>query len=140
MASSKICFKCGKRKALEKFYRHHQMLDGRLNKCIECAKADAAAHRSANIEKVREYDRERAKQPHRIKQAAEVARAWRQEDKRRARAHSAVARAVRSGQLERLPCSVCGDPKSHAHHEDYDRKLDVTWLCASHHKHHHQAQ
>jgi hypothetical protein len=23
----------------------------------------------------------------------------------------------------------CGEPKVHAHHEDYSRPLDVTWLC-----------
>jgi hypothetical protein len=45
-----------------------------------------------------------------------------------------VGRAVRYGKLIRKPCEVCGATKRiHAHHDDYDRPLDVRWLCASHH-------
>ena len=36
----KRCFKCGRKKLLDKFYKHKQMTDGHLNKCIECAVND----------------------------------------------------------------------------------------------------
>lgn len=45
-----------------------------------------------------------------------------------------ATRAIRHGQLSRQPCAVCGDPKSHGHHDDYRRPLDLQWLCHPHHK------
>lgn len=52
-------------------------------------------------------------------------------------AHAAVTKAVLRGQLTRLPCQVCGDPKTDAHHHrGYERevRLDVVWLCRPHHQ------
>ena len=33
----------------------------------------------------------------------------------------------------RLPCQICGR-KAEAHHYDYNKPLDVLWLCRSHHR------
>lgn len=44
------------------------------------------------------------------------------------------ADAIKQGRLSRKPCSVCGNKKSHAHHHDYGRPFDVTWLCDVCHK------
>jgi hypothetical protein len=41
--------------------------------------------------------------------------------------------AVEVGKIKRLPCEVCGNPKSQGHHEDYSKPLEVRWLCANHH-------
>jgi ribosomal protein S27AE len=92
----------------------------------------------ADIEKVRAYDRARGKIPERIKANTEVTRAWRAEDKRRQLGHVAVARAIRNGSLLRLPCVRCGEKKSLAHHEDYDKPLEVMWLCQPCHKQRHK--
>lgn len=45
-------------------------------------------------------------------------------------------RALSSGELVRQPCEICGE-KADAHHDDYNKPLDVRWLCRSHHKQHH---
>lgn len=134
----KECFKCKSVKPLSDFYKHPRMGDGHLNKCKECTKDDSTKHRNQNLEEIRAYDRSRAKNPERIKASIEVNRLWRVEDRRRSAAHSAVARALRNGELLREPCTRCGNEKSVAHHEDYDKPLEVTWLCQPCHKKRHK--
>ena len=138
MVRSKECFKCKSVKLLELFYKHPNMPDGHVNKCKECNKNDVTANRNKNIEKIRSYDRQRAKETSRIKAVTEISKAWRNEDKRRSVAHSAVARAIRNGSLFRLPCVRCAEVKSLAHHEDYDKPLEVMWLCQPCHKQRHK--
>ena len=138
MESSKECFKCKTSKPLEDFYKHPMMADGHVNKCKECNKNDATANRNKNLEKYRAYDRARGKIPDRIKAGVEINKAWRAEDSRRVVAHSAVARAIRKGTLVRQPCVRCNEPKSLAHHEDYDYPLVVMWLCNPCHKQRHK--
>lgn len=54
-------------------------------------------------------------------------------EKKRRRANQKVAIAVLSGKLQKQPCEVCGALVVEAHHEDYDKPLDVHWLCRYHH-------
>lgn len=138
MSRFKECFKCKAIKPLEDFYKHPMMADGRVNKCKECNKNDVTANRNKNIEKYRAFDRARAKIPERIKAQVEITRAWRAEDSRRVVAHSAVARAIRNGLLIRMPCVRCAAEKSEAHHDDYDKPLEVMWLCSPCHKQRHK--
>lgn len=138
MIRSKTCFKCNTVKPLDAFYKHSRMADGYVNKCKECNKLDVRDNRSKKLDYYREYDRARAKAPERVKAAAEISKAWRDADRRRLQCHNAVARAVRNGELVRQPCVRCGDVKSLAHHEDYDKPLDVVWLCQPCHKQRHK--
>jgi len=48
--------------------------------------------------------------------------------------HIITGNAIRDGRLHKRPCSVCGDKKVNAHHDDYAKPLDVRWLCDNHHK------
>lgn len=50
----------------------------------------------------------------------------------------AVSKAVARGVLVRGNCEACGNPKTHGHHDDYSRPLQVRWLCARHHKEQHE--
>ncbi|MCC5968382.1 MAG: hypothetical protein JJU15_00360 [Pararhodobacter sp.] len=59
---------------------------------------------------------------------------WRKRNPKKHWAHRATRSAIRSGLLSPAPCEVCGDPKSEAHHPDYDRPLFVVWLCRAHHR------
>lgn len=49
------------------------------------------------------------------------------------RARAIMSGAINRGELIRQPCERCGNPKSHGHHSDYSKPLDVIWLCAAHH-------
>ncbi len=53
------------------------------------------------------------------------------------RARQDVRKAIKSGILTRQPCQVCGASPSQAHHTDYNKPLDVKWLCKKHHLEHH---
>ena len=134
----KTCFKCNTVRSLTDFYAHPAMSDGHLNKCKQCTKIDVLEHRNKNIEKVRQYDRDRAKNPNRQKAMSAISNAWRKEDKRRSQCHRAVSKAIRSGELVRKNCERCGNENSLAHHEDYDKPLMVNWLCQPCHKQRHK--
>ena len=58
--------------------------------------------------------------------------------KRRA-AHRAVTRAIKNGTLVPEPCKICGkSQRVEAHHPDYDKPLQVDWLCSAHHREKHK--
>lgn len=58
----------------------------------------------------------------------------RQRNKSKYFARNQVFIAIRNKKLKKLPCSICGDMKTQAHHTDYNKPLDVTWLCFKHHR------
>lgn len=56
----------------------------------------------------------------------------REQHRDRYNARQAVYRAVKDGRLTRQPCH-CGEPGMAHHANGYERRLDVIWLCATHH-------
>lgn len=126
----KICFKCGVPKSLQEFYKHAQMADGHLNKCIDCTKADVLRHRTDNLLAVQAYDRERSKLPHRVAARTTYLKEHYSSLKRKARL--AVSNAVRDGRLIKQLC-WCGAVRVDAHHPSYTKPLEVIWLCKKHH-------
>lgn len=132
----KTCFKCGATKAKTEFYAHSKMADGYLGKCKECAKVDSSRHREDNIDKVRKYDRERGKLPHRIALSVKNTRKKRQDNPLYGPAHVMLRRAVEKGiVLKPSTCSVCGnETRLVGHHRDYAKPLDVVWVCDVCHK------
>ena len=121
------CKQCNTAKDAGAFYA------GNKSRRKECIKASVRANRLDKIDYYRQYDRQRASQPHRMANNFAHSQAWRNEFPNRRRAQGLVAYALRSGKLVKQPCWVCGE-KAVAHHPDYDRPLDVVWLCQPHHK------
>jgi hypothetical protein len=145
MEQMKTCFKCGKEKELNQFYVHKQMADGRLGKCIECAKADVAARvliRSKDpawIAKERERGREKMKRRRAIgimdTPSKEVQKRWRDKNKEKRQAHSKAANAQKRNRIIKPDrCESCGSiGYVEKHHPDYSKPLSVQWLCKNCH-------
>jgi len=93
-----------------------------------------------NPDKCRRYEKEK-KLPREQRMAIQIQRrAMRlnkrnsdEENTKRDLARNAVSKKIKRGTMTRLPCEKCGDPKSQAHHDDYDKRFEVRWLCSKHH-------
>ena len=159
--SSKRCFKCGEVKDLPLYYRHSEMADGHLNKCKECTKRDSNKHREDNIEKVREYDRNRPNSEERnlinitrsrLKYSSDEGYRSRVLESKKAHvirnldktsARQALSNALRDGKvLKGCSCEHCGetDKPLEGHHWSYleEHALDVIWLCTKCHGREHK--
>ena len=40
---------------------------------------------------------------------------------------------IEHGRITPKPCEICGNPDTQAHHDDYQKPLEVKWLCKEHH-------
>ena len=130
---SKLCKTCLKTLPLDLFMKSKRCVGGHTHQCKSCQKLAMKQYRVEHRLELREYDRIRDKQPHRAAHARQATKSWEVKYPERYKAHQVVAKAIISGKLKRLPCFVCGE-KAEAHHPDYDRPLDVVWLCRPHHK------
>lgn len=114
------------------------MGDGHLNKCKDCTKKDVSVHREMNIEKIREYDRQRANDPHRLEMRVEYTKKYRKENPEKYKAHGVVNNAIKVGKIKKQPGIICGSlERLEKHHEDYSKPLDIIWFCSAHHKQYH---
>ena len=110
------CTKCGKSAPEVRFAKKSDAKSGLQGWCYKCKAKDSLPKRRA-------YDaRRRAVSQKRIK------------------ASKAVEKAIKAGTLIRPDeCSECGKKcKPDGHHDDYDKQLDVRWLCRVCHYEHHR--
>ena len=96
--------------------------------------------RQVNNERSREYHRKYDSEQYKKHPERERARRKRYQDKypERIKANGKLNRVVKRGLIIKLPCNVCKDVKTVAHHDDYNKPLDVIWLCEIHHKERHR--
>ena len=138
----KKCSQCKQEKEPNAFFKDARRASGLHSECKDCTKAAKRRWAVRNAPYTREYARkyydahaEERKERHRAWLAAQTPMALykRYFNATKTSARKAVYYAIKTGKLVRQPCQVCGDPKTEAHHEDYSRKLDVTWVCRKHH-------
>jgi len=132
----KYCNICETEKDESAFGKRSASKDGLSSRCKTCQKVYDKAR---SKDKYREEQRRIYAQTEEGKLAGNKAKAeWRKKNPNKAKAHAVISRAVRSGNLIRLPCEKCEAVDSiHAHHDDYLKPLNIRWLCAAcHHQWH----
>jgi ribosomal protein S27AE len=127
-----FCSSCKQDKPVPAFYASVK------SRCIDCHKK-AMKRRALTNPDVQAYERARAKTPKRKAHIREVSRRWRERHPEAYRAQTAVGNAIRDGKIKKEPCAICGAPDVHAHHRNYSKPLDVTWLCPKCHQRLHAA-
>lgn len=153
------CAQCARTLRLSLFYAQYHAPSCRAPRCKSCVIANVKVARLARIDDVRAKDRARGKTPERRarvrayeasqkrdngdawrERRSTTLAAWRARNPEKMRAYSAVAYALRTGKLTRPgECSHCDEAcKPQAHHHDYSKPLDVTWLCTGCHGESHQ--
>lgn len=144
---AKSCTKCGDTKPLEEFSRETRSKDGRRSHCklcdnastarwerqnqqrrIEKSKRWAARNRKYKAEKLKEWEQ---RNPHLV---AKKLRRQAERHPEKIRARQLLKDAVKTGKVVKPgTCEACGHEverrKLHGHHEDYEKPLDVRWLC-----------
>lgn len=129
----KRCRTCLEVKPVGAFY-YRQTHGTYRSECKVCHLGRAHLRYLANREAVLAATRERNATP----EGRERRRAASRRNRKKARAatYEAVRRAVVRGAIARpATCSAqgCNAPAQHAHHVDYARRFDVTFLCVTHH-------
>lgn len=165
MKIMKKCTCCKEKKPLVDFPFNKENKDGRGSYCRKCKVAKQKIWRGTESGKLwhrinykkngrKFYEKDRIR--NRIREKSEKRKAWKKmwaksekgkasiDRKRkspfgvkRENCYRITHKAIRRGELKRLPCEKCGE-KAQAHHPDYNKPLDVMWLCAEHHREWHK--
>lgn len=122
----KKCKDCGVDKDISCFY-------GVQGECKDCTKKRVQFNYRKNINHYTKYEQKRFKNPERKQRVLEYQRVRRLKYPLKNKARQDVGRALKKGILIKKPCEVCGQLRVEAHHEDYNKSLDVKWLCRKHH-------
>jgi len=130
----KRCSSCKVEKSLDNFFPHQRTQDGYRARCKQC-------DNEISVIKYQTDPEIRKKKLARVKAYYEKNKEkWRDKDRKRRekypekyKAKAAINSALESGKIEKKPCEMCGDTKSFGHHPDYNKPLEVQWLCRKHH-------
>jgi len=128
---TRMCPKCGVETATERFAVHNR-LGAAIGWCRQCHMTYGKEHARPRSYHYRYRYRHVSSEHSRAIKARHRAR-----HPDRIYARNMITRLIGKGVISRQPCSTCGSPNAQAHHEDYSKPLDITWLCYDHHMAHH---
>ena len=132
MIDTKICSKCGYEKFLCEYYYHPHTKDNLRPLCIECIKKYSKQQYIKNKIKIKQ----RLKIYNKSERGKAIAKRYRNRRKdkltlKKYNAHSKLHYAIKTGKIKRPnKCSNCSKKcKPEGHHDDYNKPLEVIWLC-----------
>ena len=128
----KTCCACKEIKPLAEFYEYSRPTSiGYSARCRPCHLEHCRELR--NSEHGKEVYRKWTKSETGSTSIQKRMATWRDKNKEKRRAHSAISNAIRDNRLKRIPCRICGIENGEAHHLSYDDPYNVDWLCKSCH-------
>ena len=130
----KKCSKCKTEKDKNSFYIDKHKKDGLTSSCIYCCRKTGKKSILKNIDSVRERSNKYNKK-NREKINSYLNEKYKNDDLHRFKilVRRKTNYYIKNNKINKLPCEVCGDKKSEAHHNDYNNFLDITFLCNKHH-------
>ena len=139
--AAKECKVCSEVKPLVDFYFHAQMRDGYRNQCKVCVCARTRQYDLDHLERTRAVQKIRDAKPERRATREKYRQQYKKDHPHKIKAGSAVNNAVQRGKLIKPDkCERCERQVDliHGHHEDYEKQLDVMWLCPPCHAERHK--
>jgi len=131
----KICSICKLNKPLSQFYKDKLRFGGYGHRCKDCERVVKRNQRVRNKETFRNKDKK-----YYLKHKDIISKKrslWYKLNPLKTVAHELAKKAIKLGKLKKLPCEICHNPTSLAHHDNYNKPLKVRWLCHKHHMLHH---
>lgn len=116
--------------------------DGLTAKCSECLKIRDRNRPNAKErnDRFKKAESERLKDPKIRTERNALKAKWQEKNHIKRAAHIITGNAIRDGKLIKERCEKCGEAKVDGHHDDYEKPLEVRWLCKKHHAEHHKQE
>ena len=127
---NKKCTQCGITKELTEFCKSKHCAYGRHSWCKKCknAKERSPERLITNRKRTKQLRKDNPDLVH------SYSKKYYDKFPEKNNARWRLKYAIKKGEITRQPCIKCNNPKSHGHHPDYSKPLEVIWLCAKHHK------
>ena len=123
---TKECSRCKKIRPVGDFYWFKTRKEYK-SECKSCARKDKREFYYKNRKKIN------AKLKSNKKGQSESNRHSKKKFPEKSRSRDLIHYALKIGHIKKLPCEECGSKKVHGHHTDYQKPLEVKWLCQKHH-------
>jgi hypothetical protein len=126
----KYCYLCKQQRELKNFHKDNRRKDGLQTSCKDCKKKLAKVYYMNNRDKHIEsrkkyYNSEKGKIT-----ALRNYNKMRLKFPEKTRARRILNKEIDKGNLfKRNSCEICHNSPTHGHHEDYNKPLEIIWLC-----------